>query len=327
MVRRLIALFIGWVAVGAVGAEMLDGVKGRHGVAMHGDVAYPAGFTHFRYVNRDAPKGGRLHLGARGTYDNLNGYIAKGTTPSGLPLTYNTLASAPADEAFTYYGELAELIFMPDDRSWVAFKLRGEATWHDGKPITTDDVIWTFNTLVAKGLPFFRYYYGNVAKVLKVGDDIVRFNFSEGENQELPLILGQLPVLPKHYWEAREWDITTLEPPLGSGPYRIGAFEAGRSFTLERVNKAPASFDPVKLQAFQGNWFESFDVKKKVALCLPYLQQAGLVESPPDCGVAGRLTAILAAAGDRVKMAGDILRFVDFFVADDVLVYEEKAFA
>ena len=99
------------------------------------------------------------------------------------------------------------------------------------------------------------------------------------------------------------------------------------SFTLERVNKAPASFDPVKLQAFQGNWFKSLDVKKKVALCLPYLQQAGLVESPPDCGVAGRLTAILAAAGDRVKMAGDILRFVDFFVADDVLVYEEKAFA
>ena len=99
------------------------------------------------------------------------------------------------------------------------------------------------------------------------------------------------------------------------------------SFTLERVNKAPASFDPVKLQAFQGNWFESLDVKKKVALCLPYLQQAGLVESPPDCGVAGRLTAILVAAGDRVKMAGDILRFVDFFIADDVLVYEEKAFA
>ena len=235
MMQRLITLIIGWIATGTAVAEMLDGVEGRHGVAMHGDVGYPADFTHFRYVNPEAPKGGRLHLGAQGTYDSLNSHIVKGTTPRGLGLTYNTLASAPADEAFTYYGELAELIFMPEDRSWVAFKLRGEARWHDGKQITTDDVTWTFDTLVAKGLPFFRYYYGNVAEVVKVRGDIVRFNFSEGENQELPLILGQLPVLPKHYWEGREWDATTLEPPLGSGPYRIGDFEAGRMFTLERV--------------------------------------------------------------------------------------------
>ncbi|MDG2072011.1 MAG: extracellular solute-binding protein [Pseudomonadales bacterium] len=222
--------------VGSVFAGTLDGVEGQHAIAMHGSVKYPPGFKNFDYVNPDAPKGGSLLMHHIGTFDSFNSFIVKGNPSSDVELIYNALATQSADEAFTQYGELAEEIYMPEDRSWVAFKLRADARWHDGKPITVEDVIWTFNTLVKEGLPFFRFYYGNIAEVIKGGDDIVRFNFKPGENQELPLIIGQLVVLPKHYWSTRDFSKTTLEPPLGSGPYRIKTFEPGRSLILERVD-------------------------------------------------------------------------------------------
>jgi len=130
---------------------------------------------------------------------------------------------------------LAETVRTPEDRSWVEFKLRDNARWHDGKEITADDVIFSFETLVAKGSPFYRFYYGSVAKAVKLGPKTVRFEFKPGENRELPLILGQLTVLPKHYWQDREFDATTLEPPLGSGPYKIKHVDPNRSVTLERV--------------------------------------------------------------------------------------------
>jgi microcin C transport system substrate-binding protein len=215
-------------------ASSLDGLEGQHGFAMHGAPAHGPAFTHLKYANPSAPKGGTIHLHSIGSYDSFNSFIVKGSTAAGLGLLYNTLTTSSLDEAFTQYGELAEEVFMPEDRSWVAFKLRADARWHDGKPVTPDDVLWSFETLLGKGLPFFRYYYGNVAEAVKVGDDTVRFNFKPGENQELPLILGQLTILPKHYWADREFDKTTLEPPLGSGPYRIKDFEAGRSVTFER---------------------------------------------------------------------------------------------
>ncbi len=223
-------------AAGSVFAGTLDGVEGQHAIAMHGSVKYPPGFKNFDYVNPDAPKGGSLLMHRIGTFDSFNGFIVKGNPSADVELIYNALAAQSADEALTQYGELAEEVYMPEDRSWVAFKLRAEARWHDGKPITVEDVIWTFNTLVKEGVPFFRFYYGNVAEVIKVGDDIVRFNFKPGENQELPLIIGQLVVLPKHYWSTRDFSKTTLEPPLGSGPYRIKTFEPGRSLILERVD-------------------------------------------------------------------------------------------
>jgi microcin C transport system substrate-binding protein len=216
-------------------AGTLDGVEGRHGVAMHGDLKYRAGFKHFDYANPNAPKSGKVRLHTIGTFDSFNGFIVKGNPAAGTSFIYNTLMASSADEAFTQYGELAEEIYMPEDRSWVAFKLRKQARWHDGKPVTPEDVIWSFNTLVKQGQPFFRFYYGNVREVIQVGADIVRFNFKPGDNRELPLILGQVTILPKHYWATRDFTKTTLEPPLGSGPYRIKAFEAGRSVTVERV--------------------------------------------------------------------------------------------
>lgn len=206
-----------------------------HGLAMHGDLKYAADFAHFDYVNPNAPKGGEIRLGAIGTFDSLNGFIVKGTGAAGTGFIYNSLMSNAADEAFSEYGVLAEAVRTPEDRSWVEFRLRDNARWHDGEPVTPDDVIWTFETLLKEGRPFYRFYYGSVISAVKTGDRTVRFNFKPGENRELPLIMGQLTVLPKHYWEGREFNKTTLEPPLGSGPYKIAKVDAGRSITLERV--------------------------------------------------------------------------------------------
>ncbi|MBO6947933.1 MAG: ABC transporter substrate-binding protein [Rhodospirillales bacterium] len=225
------------VAVGifALAPAYADDPKPQHGIAMHGDLKYGPDFQQYEYVNPNAPKGGQIRLGAIGGFDSLNPFIVKGNAAGGASFVYDTLLTSSADEAFSEYGLLAETVRTPEDRSWVEFKLRDEARWHDGKPITADDVIYSFNILVEKGAPFFRFYYGSVERAVKIGPKTVRFDFKPGENRELPLILGQLTVLPKHYWETREFDATTLEPPLGSGPYRVKSVEANRNIVLERV--------------------------------------------------------------------------------------------
>lgn len=235
--KTCIALTVGLLTMGgALANDQADGnITTGHGIAMHGDLKYPADFTHFDYVNPDAPKGGNVRLGSSGSYDSLNGFIVKGVSADGLGSIYDTLLTSSADEPLSEYGLLAETVTTPDDRSWVEFTLRPEARWHDGKPVTVEDVIWTFETLLEKGLPFYRFYYGSVDRVEKTGQRSVKFIFKEGENRELPLIVGQLVVLPKHYWETREFNKTTLVPPLGSGPYRIKSVDAGRSLTLEGV--------------------------------------------------------------------------------------------
>jgi microcin C transport system substrate-binding protein len=206
-----------------------------HGIAMHGDLKYPPDFAHFDYVNPDAPKGGMLKMGAQGTFDSFNPYIIKGNDAAGVGFLTETLLTKSADEAFSEYGLLAESVEWPEDRSWVTFRLRPEARWHDGVPITADDVIFSLDILRTKGHPFYRFYYQNFEKVTKLDERTVRIDFSAGENRELPLIAGEIPVLPKHYWEGRDFDKTTLEPPLGSGPYRISKFEPGRFVEYERV--------------------------------------------------------------------------------------------
>lgn len=207
-----------------------------HGIAMHGDVKYGRDFAHFDYVDPNAPKGGTVRLSSTGTFDSLNPFIVKGRSGAGVGAIYDTLLTRAEDEPFTEYGLLAESIRVPKDRSWVEFTLHKQARFHDGMPVTVDDVIWSFETLVEKGQPLYRYYYGNVAKVSVTGQRSVRFDFTPGKNRELPLILGQIPVLPKHHWADREFDRTTLELPLGSGPYRVARVDPGRSITLERVD-------------------------------------------------------------------------------------------
>ena len=230
---RFLAFLFGIVFLS--GLPVMGNTKPAHGIAMHGQTKYPANFKYFDYVNPDAPKGGTVKLAATGSYDNFNNFITKGLAAVGLGNLYDTLLTSSADEAFSAYGLLAETVETPNDRSWVQFVLREEARWHDGKPITADDVIWSFNTLIKKGQPFYRYYYGSVSKVKKINDLTIRFDFKPGENRELPLIIGQIPILPKHYWNERDFTKTTLEKPLGSGPYKIGNFEAGRFVEYERV--------------------------------------------------------------------------------------------
>lgn len=212
-----------------------DKVASAHGFAIHGNLKYGPGFKHFQYVNPEAPKGGDVKLAAIGTFDSLNPFILKGVNAAGLGETFDTLMVSSADEASAQYGLVAESIEVPADRSWVAFTLRPEARFHDGSAMTAEDLVWTFETLKTKGHPFYRSYYAQVIKAEKVGDRKVKFSFGPGDNRELPLIVGQLPVLSRTYWSKREFDKTTLEPPLASGAYRIDAVEPGRSITYRRV--------------------------------------------------------------------------------------------
>ncbi len=204
-----------------------------HAIAMHGEPKYSKDFENAEYTNPNSIKGGSIVRSAIGTYDSFNPFILKGTSAAGIGGLYETLTTGSSDEAFTEYGLLAETIEWPDDRSWVSFTLRNEAYWHDGKKITADDVVWTFNTLMEKGHPFYKYYYGDVKEVIKEKENKVRFNFTTNTNKELVLIVGQLPVLPKHYWENRNFEETSLEIPIGSGPYKIKSFDSGRSITYE----------------------------------------------------------------------------------------------
>jgi microcin C transport system substrate-binding protein len=234
-------------------------------ISMYGDLKYQPGFTHFEYTNAEAPKGGDVKMAAFGTYDTLNPFTLKGVAAAGLGETFDSLMVGSADEPFSYYCLVAETVETPADRSWVAFTLRPQARFHDGSPMTVDDVMWTFETLKTKGQPFFRSYYGSVAKVEKVGERKVKFSFAPGDNRELPLILGQLPVLSKAYWSKREFEKTTLEPPLGSGAYKIQSFEAGRSITYRRVKDYWAAKLPMKVgtdnfETIRYDYYRDFNV-------------------------------------------------------------------
>jgi len=226
-------LFI-WLALNPLPALTAEVLR-AHAISMFDSETprYPAGFRHFGYVNPDAPKGGSLRLAAQGTFDSFHPFIPKGNAVSTGAV--ETLLVTSADEPFTGYGLIAESIEWPRDRSWVIFHIRPEARWHDGTAITAEDVAWSFETLVSQGNPQYRFYYGAVAAVEALDAARVRFTFSESNNRELPLIVGQLPILPKHYWATRDFGATTLDPPLGSGPYQIRDFEAGRFTIRERV--------------------------------------------------------------------------------------------
>jgi microcin C transport system substrate-binding protein len=225
-----------------------------HGIAMHGAPKYPSDFTHFVYVNPDAPKGGTMVQFGGATFDSLNQFIVNGDPAAGMGLIYDTLTVAAADEAFTRYCLLCETMEVPDDRSWVEFVLREDAKWHDGTPITVDDVIFSYEILTTEGHPFYQFYYGNIANVEQTGDRSVRFEFGGETNLELPLIISELTILPKHYWEGRDFGETTLEPPLGSGAYRVKELDAGSSIAFERVEDYWAAGLPVNVG--QGNFDE-----------------------------------------------------------------------
>jgi microcin C transport system substrate-binding protein len=249
------ALPFAGLAVGALPRPVWsqEAAKVVHGLAMHGEPKYGPDFAHLDYADPTAPKGGEIRLAAIGdAFDTLNPFTLRGTAAAGASTPFETLATSTSDEAFSEYGLLAESIEVPDDRSWVAFTLRPQAVWHDGKPITVDDVIFSFEILKTKGHPFYRAYYASVEKAEKIGERKIKFSFAGGVNRELPLIMGQLPVLPKHYWEGKNFEATTLEIPLGSGPYKIASFEPGRSVVLQRVKDYWGKDLPINIG--QDNW-------------------------------------------------------------------------
>ena len=222
----------------------------KHAVAMHGDPHYPPGFSHFDYVNPDAPKTGTVRLAAQGTFDSLNQFIAKGTAEQNLGLLYDTLTVGSMDEAFSRYGLIAESMQIAEDRSWVIFHLRPEARFHDGQPIRAKDVVTTFDLLLEQGSPVFQSMFSELASVTAIDPLTVRFAFSSTENRELALIVGDIPILPSHYWAERDFSKTSLEPPLGSGPYRISSVDSGRNIVYTRVSDYWASDLPVRRGMF-----------------------------------------------------------------------------
>jgi len=218
----------------------------QHGISKYGDLKYPAGFSHFAYVNPAAPKAGRIKLAATGTFDKLNPFNLKGVAATGAILLFDTLMEAAADEPLSLYGLVAESIEVPDDRAWARFNLRAQARFHDGSPITAEDVVHTFGLLKTKGHPRYRLYLKNVTKAVAEAPNRVRFEFNTGGNRELPLLVAQLPILSKADWADKDFAKTSLTAPMGSGPYRVARLKPGRAVTYQRVADYWAANLPVK---------------------------------------------------------------------------------
>ncbi len=207
----------------------------NHGIAMHGDLKYPKNFKKFDYANENAFKGGKIKRFSIGTFDNLNPYILKGVAAWQATYLFETLMKSSFDEPFSQYGLIAEGVKVPNDRSWVSFKIRKEAKFSNGSKITPEDVKFSFETIISKGHPIYKTYWGQVDTVKKISENEVKFFFKGKPNPELPLIIGyQLPIFSKNDWEGKDFSKTTLTPPLGSGPYLISDFKAGRSITLKK---------------------------------------------------------------------------------------------
>ncbi|MAU60318.1 MAG: ABC transporter substrate-binding protein [Parvibaculum sp.] len=212
-----------------------DAAFAGHAIAMHGGPLYPADFRHFDYVNPEAPKGGSIVFGATGSFDSLNPFIVRGTSAIGLrEHVFESLLARGYDEPFTLYGLLAESVDMPDDRSSITFTLNPKARFSDGEPVTVDDVIFSLETLRDKGRPNYKTYYSKVSKVQKLGPRTFRFVFDADGDREIPLIMGLMPIIPKHVYSARDFGSAGFETPIGSGPYVVEKIEPGSNITYRR---------------------------------------------------------------------------------------------
>ncbi len=232
-----------------------------HCIAFYGECKYKAGFTHFEYTNPSAPKGGSVKLAENGSFDNLNPFILNGVKAPGIGYLFESLMTQSLDEPQSMYGLIAESVTIPEDNSSVEFTLRKEARWQDGTPITPDDVVFSFNTLKDKGDPTYKIMYTPIKGVEKTGERTVRFTFADAKNRELPMIAGSMPIISKAYFATREFDKTTLEAPLGSGPYKVQSVDQGRSIIYARdpnywgndlaVNKGQYNFDTIRYDMYR----------------------------------------------------------------------------
>lgn len=253
--RILKTLLTSAVLAGLITSTTHAASQVSHGIAMHGDLKYDENFTHFDYVNPDAPKGGKVIQSSIGTFNSFNPFIIKGTDADAVGLIYDSLLARADDEPFSLYGLLAETLEIADDRSWITFTLRSDAVFSDGEPVNADDVIHSFKLLREQGAPFYRAYYADISDIEAVDTKTVKFTFKNGKNRELALIVGEVPILPKHYWEGKDFTKPTLDIPVGSGAYVIDSYDAGRSVTYKRnadywaenlpVNKGRHNFDTI----------------------------------------------------------------------------------
>jgi microcin C transport system substrate-binding protein len=267
--RRAPALILALGLIAAASAAAQD-AKPAHGISAFGDLKYGPGFARFDYVNPAAPKGGAIRLYSTTTFDTFNPFLVKGVQPSWIVLTQDTLMARAQDEPDALYGLVAASIEVPPDNGWVAFNLRPEARFHGGAPMTSADVAYTFAALVKKGRPEYKLLFSQVARVETPTPRRIRFVFKPGAGRDLPMLLAGLPVVSKAYYEKASFDRTSLQPPLASGPYRIGAFEPGRYITYERiadywgrdlpVNRGRFNFDRVRVDTFRDREvsFEAF---------------------------------------------------------------------
>jgi microcin C transport system substrate-binding protein len=264
MTHAVRALFIRFSSIALLGVAGLALAGPKHAQTLYDEPPkYPANFKHFDYVNPDAPKGGTLRQAGFGGFDSLNPFINKGVPADDIGMIYDTLTRHGLDEPFTEYGLLAEKIEKAPDNAWVRFYLRPEARFHDGQPVTAEDVKFSFDILMSKGAPMYRGYYADVEKVEVEGPRRVRFVFKQAGNRELPLIVGQLPILPKHWWAERDFSKGNLDIPLGSGPYKVANVQAGRSIRYERVkdwwgkdlpvNRGFYNFDTLQTDYYRDN--------------------------------------------------------------------------
>lgn len=253
----MILLWLGAAPVRAVEPEW------QHSLILFGEPKYSWNFKHFDYVNPTAPKGGTLKLAHPATFDSLNNYILKGVKAPGLSMLYDTLMVGSLDEPQTYYPLIADAYRIAGDRSWIEFRLRPKARWHDGKPITPEDIVWSLNIIKTEADPVYRLTFAPLAEAEKTGKRTVRFTFADTTNREAPLLAAGLPILPKHYYESVEFNKTTLTPPLGSGPYRVDTVDVGRHITYARVkdywgrglpvNRGRHNFDSIRYDVYRDD--------------------------------------------------------------------------
>ncbi len=241
-----------------------------YAIAMRGAPALPPDFTHLPYVNPEAPKGGVFRQSVTGSFDSLNSFIVRGQKAAGVTTyVFESLMTRNWSEPFTLYGLLAETIDVSDDRQKITFRLRPEARFSDGRPVGSADVVFSLETLRDKGLPRFKTYYSKI-KTIETPDDRTIVLTQDGGDRELPLILGLMPIIPKHFWEARDFEATTIEPIVGSGPYVIAEAKPGESITYRRnpdywgknlpISRGLWNFDEVRIDYYRDNnsAFESF---------------------------------------------------------------------
>lgn len=311
-----------------------------HGLAMHGAPKYGPDFTHLDYVNPDAPKGGRLIQAVVGTFDSLNPYAIRGTAAQGMHFYYDRLMARVWDEPFTLYPLIAERVEIPEDRSSITVHINEAARFHDGSPITAEDVLFSFETLKNDGRPNMRRVYGLVERAEITGPHSVHFAFGDGYDRETVMIIAMMPVLSKAWWNGRDFDSATLEPPLSNGPYRIVSFEAGRRIVYERVpdywaadlpvNRGHFNFErivfdyyrdeSVALEAFTagntdlrrewdaGRWASSYDV--------PAVRDGRIIRETIDHGRPERTRALIFNSRrppfDDIKVRQALSHLLDF---------------